>query len=234
MFSLSHGKQTRYGVLKRHSPWLFIYRISQLHFVLGLSLFIGLSLAYWHYLGFWLPWHGFKPVISLNGLDPSRLMHMFVFNIAYLSQLIVLPQALFGMFVAPFKRYRRTRLARKVANARHPLKVLSKLSWEEFETLTAEVFSSQGYNVQETINGADGGVDVIAKRKGKVYLIQCKHWTSRVGVAVVREMAGIVATSKAQAGIIVATNGFSLDAQRFAAQSQVELIDGPTLIELLR
>lgn len=231
---MGHGKQTRYGVVKRHSPWLIIFRLSQLHFALGLSLFCTLSFIYWHYLGYWLPVHGFKPLISMNGLAPARLMDMLLFNSLYLSQLVLLPQAFIGMFVAPFKRYQRTRLARRIAHARDPFKALSKISWEEFETLTAEVFDSQGYKVQETINGADGGVDVIAKRKGKVYLIQCKHWTSRVGVAVVREMAGIVATSKAQAGIIVATNGFSQEAQRFAEQSQVELIDGAELIELLR
>src|SRR4029077_851442 len=54
---------------------------------------------------------------------------------------------------------------------------LRQLPWKRFEDLLGEAYRRQGYKVEETLGGgADGGVDLILGRDGKVTLVQCKRW----------------------------------------------------------
>lgn len=82
---------------------------------------------------------------------------------------------------------------------------LRQLSWQEFEQLIGEYYRRLGYVVQETsLAGADGGVDLRLSQHGKVILVQCKHWQKwKVGVSVVREMLGLVASEGAAGGVVV-------------------------------
>lgn len=49
-------------------------------------------------------------------------------------------------------------------------------------------------------NRPDGGVDLVLKKGGRRYLVQCKHWkTWQVGVAVVRELNGVIAEQRQMA-----------------------------------
>jgi restriction system protein len=107
------------------------------------------------------------------------------------------------------------------------------LSWQEFEHLVGEIFRRRGYSVVETGKGADGGVDLVARKEGRTVLIQCKHWRTRdVGVSIVRELLGAVAARRASGGVVVTVGGFTEEARRFAREAQVELIDGDALRRL--
>lgn len=80
-----------------------------------------------------------------------------------------------------------------------------------FEQLVAEVFRGFGYEVELTKSTRDGGKDVIAlcryaDGKTEKLLIECKHWSNRVGVDVVRNLIGVAATeNELPTGIILAT-----------------------------
>ena len=80
------------------------------------------------------------------------------------------------------------------------------MPWRSFETLVAEAYRRQGYSVVENGGGgADGGVDIVARKDG-MSLIQCKHWTTyRVGVTEIRELFGILVSQGAKGGILVTT-----------------------------
>ena len=83
-------------------------------------------------------------------------------------------------------------------------------------------------------HGADGGVDLVAKRGDQRYYVQCKHWkTQQVGVNVVRELAGIVATNGAAGGYVVASGRYTREAQEFGLKAGLHLLDGPLLLEFL-
>lgn len=71
--------------------------------------------------------------------------------------------------------------------------VLNNMSWQEFEALVGEAFRHKGYVVTETGGGgADGGVDLILRKGGENFLVQCKQWKAyKVGVDVVRELYGV-------------------------------------------
>jgi restriction system protein len=108
---------------------------------------------------------------------------------------------------------------------------LASISWREFELLVGEALRRQGFAVQETGgNGPDGGVDLIARKDGEKYLVQCKQWRSmQVGVPVVRELYGAMAAEGAVGGFVITSGQFSKPARDFAAGRNVQLIDGAAL-----
>ena len=83
--------------------------------------------------------------------------------------------------------------------------------------------------------GADGGVDLVLGREGNVTLVQCKRWNGApVGVRQVRELYGVLHDRGASAAKLVATTAFTPDALAFAKGKPIELVDGDSLLHLIR
>ncbi len=112
---------------------------------------------------------------------------------------------------------------------------LSKLSWREFEEVIGEAYRRQGYAVIENAGpGADGGIDLIAKKEGETILVQCKQWKSeKIGVPTVREMFGLWNAERANEVHIVTCGDFTEEARQFAQGKPIKLIDGPSLARLI-
>lgn len=123
----------------------------------------------------------------------------------------------------------------KNLEAQRDLVTLRKLSWREFEGLVGEAFRRRGYFlIEQGGNQPDGGIDLILRKDGKLYLVQCKHWQSRqVGVPIIREQFGILSASKASTVFVVTSGTFTEESKAFAADKPIELIDGPMLLELV-
>ena len=112
---------------------------------------------------------------------------------------------------------------------------IRNLSWQDFERFVLEAYRRQGYDVESTSAGTDGGVDIELRKDGKTTLVQCKQWkTRRVGVKPIRELAGVVAAEGADRGMFVCSGGYTAEAEAFARKSTIELIDGWQLAQLLR
>lgn len=113
---------------------------------------------------------------------------------------------------------------------------VANLSWREFETLVGEGFRRRGFEVTERGGaGPDGGVDLALARGHERFLVQCKQWRAQqVGVAVVRELYGVMAAARAAGGYVVTSGSYSKDARQFASGRNIELIDGGALNTLLR
>lgn len=76
-----------------------------------------------------------------------------------------------------------------------------------------DVFQRLGFKVQKTPASRDGGIDLRVNLNGTAYLIQCKGWSDKVGVASIRELIGAASGSKESVVMIfVSTAGFSDDA----------------------
>ncbi|MEJ2380486.1 MAG: restriction endonuclease [Gammaproteobacteria bacterium] len=154
--------------------------------------------------------------------------------------------ALFGQYVFPaafiggavlsaFGRRKHRRLHGDAPGDDGPA-ALQAMSREDFELLVGEAFRRQGYRVREPGgNGPDGGVDLVGTRDEQHYLVQCKHWKSRqVGVRTVRELYGVMSAQRAAGAFVVTSGVFTREAQAFAYDKNVLLIDGPQLLRLLR
>jgi restriction system protein len=116
------------------------------------------------------------------------------------------------------------------------LEDLRRLTWQQFEVMVGEAFRRTGYGVVETgKGGADGGVDLVLKKAGQRFLVQCKHYRStRVGVTIVREIYGVVAARRAEGAFVVTTGSFTKEATEFARSLPIELIDGARLEAMVR
>ena len=132
--------------------------------------------------------------------------------------------------------YRESRRRHRLLEAQTGLESLKAMRWQDFERLVSEAFRRRGYRVEETgLGGADGGIDLILRKDGRVDLVQCKQWRTRqVKANVVREMWGLVAHHHADGVKIVCVGDFTRDAEEFAAGKAIELIHGERLLELIR
>lgn len=201
-------------------------------FLVGVPWWVGPILAALVFIGF----RAILPAILSSSVDPTDAgMKTFTTTLTTLSQKFA-PIASLGVIfiwgIAEVKKFAdRRRLDRQTG-----LESIGDLSWREFEGLTAEALRRQGYDVEVTGNPAgDGGVDVVARRKGQTTLVQCKHWkTWKVDVKIVRELRGVMAAERAEYGIIVTYGAFTADAEAFAKENRITLIGGNDLVQMIR
>ena len=140
---------------------------------------------------------------------------------------------IFGLAAVTSAWKRRQR--RNLLEAQTGLERVKQLSWQQFELLVGEIYRSRGYSVSETGGGgADGGVDLEARKEDEKFLIQCKHWKRhKVDVRTVREFLGVLFRSGAAGGAIVTTGSLTQPAQQEAEGQSIELIDGPKLVTMM-
>jgi restriction system protein len=115
------------------------------------------------------------------------------------------------------------------------LYTLKGMSSAQFEEEVAEMFRGLGYDAEVVGGKNDGGIDVIARKDGKRYYIQCKKFTSgEVTPHDVRDFLGALTNvnNPADKGYFITTGGFTLMATKAAeVNPRIELIDGNRLIE---
>lgn len=129
----------------------------------------------------------------------------------------------------------RRRSVRHELDRQSGIESIRKLSWQRFEMIIGEVFRRLGYAVVENgLGGADGGVDLILDRDGTKFFVQCKQWKStNVGVKAIRELAGVMSVRKVTHGFFVSSGTYTDEARRFAADTNISLIDGIALGRLV-
>lgn len=115
---------------------------------------------------------------------------------------------------------------------------ISTMDGYQFESFIATMLRNMGLSVEETKLSGDGGVDLIASYdypilKG-VFLVQCKLWKGVIGEPAVRDLYGVVLSNKrASKGILITNSDFSYQANKFAEDKNIELINGTILNELI-
>lgn len=71
---------------------------------------------------------------------------------------------------------------------KYAIHTLDEIDGHEFEYYCAELLRKRGFiDVSVTKGSGDYGVDVLAEKDGVTYAIQCKAYTSPVGVKAVQE-----------------------------------------------
>ena len=126
---------------------------------------------------------------------------------------------------------RRRRQLLSEAETRSGAAGLLDITWKEFEQLVRAGFERDGYAVKATAGGADGGVDLILKRNGESFLVQCKQWrASKIGVGVVRELFGVMAAYGAVGGFVVGVGEFTRAAHEFAEGRNITLLNARDML----
>lgn len=130
-----------------------------------------------------------------------------------------------------------SRLLLRVKNSEEAKRVLQQMTWDQFEGVLRKFFESKGYQATLTSNGADGGIDILLRKGQVIEMVQAKHWkTNRVGVAVIREIYGVIQAEGFHRGFIITSGLFTTEAREFAdkVSGKVILIDGDLLIEIIK
>lgn len=155
-------------------------------------------------------------------------------GIASAMQYVMLLLGLISAVLSFIGRKQRRALVFDVEQA-HSARALDGMSWQEFEMLVGQAYALQGFRVTETGGGgADGGIDLVLTQGSELFLVQCKQWKAqKVGVAVVRELYGLMAAKGAAGGFVVTSGRFTEEAQAFASGRHVQLVDGPRLLAML-
>ena len=105
--------------------------------------------------------------------------------------------------------------------------LISNVEWRVFEKLCFGLWRAKGFNIEETDNGADGGVDFYLctpESGARITAVQCKSWKAKqIDVKVVRELQGVVASEKLRLGLLMYSGVLSKAAQDFSAKPDVTI-----------
>jgi hypothetical protein len=105
----------------------------------------------------------------------------------------------------------------------------------EFEAWIGLLFQINGYQVKNTQDVADHGIDLeVSSAQLRYGLVQCKRYRGTVGEPVVRDLYGTLTHERADYGWLATTGGISRQAREWAAGKPMELWDGQKLVELAR
>ncbi|MCS4294947.1 restriction system protein [Comamonas sp. BIGb0152] len=158
-----------------------------------------------------------------------------IYGLASIGQYLLPFMCLVAAAMSAWRRKQRKALVKGVAQAQD-VAALGDISWREFELLVGEAYRLQGFRIIELGgNGPDGGVDLVMIKGSEKFLVQCKQWKAqRVGVAIVRELYGVMAARGATGGFVVTSGRFSNDAQAFARGRNITLVDGPQLLAMVQ
>ena len=173
--------------------------------------------------------------LAPGAIGPSLIWGTWLKALAMAGQYIVPMVCLLGALLSFLRRRKRESLHQEVRQS-SAADALERMSWRDFEVLVGEGFRQRGYAVQESGGGgADGGVDLVLRKDGETFLVQCKQWKAlKVGVTVVRELYGVMAARGAAGGFVVSSGRFTDEAQAFAQGRNIQLLTGPALLQLIR
>lgn len=104
----------------------------------------------------------------------------------------------------------------------------------EFEKYVSDLLKSNGFNkVNVTQCSNDYGVDIIAFKDEVKYAIQCKKYSSPVGIKAVQEVIGSKAMNGCHVGVVLTNNTFTKSATSLAEKNNILLWDRKKLERLI-
>ncbi len=114
-----------------------------------------------------------------------------------------------------------------------------KIRPRDFEEVIAELFRSQGFQIELTKQTKDGGYDIIAIQElgsfNNRYLVECKRYAKNrpVGIEIVRSFMDVIDQNDSNKGIICTTSYFSPEVvkRQLATPYGLELRDRIQLLE---
>ena len=121
------------------------------------------------------------------------------------------------------------------AAAADDLLAISAMSSKDVARLAVQAYQRQGYQVAEPGAAAtESNAGILLTKATQRLLLQCKYWkTRKIAEMPVRELYGMMAEHNANAGMLITSGSFTLEASRFAGYGRIQLIDGPRLLALL-
>jgi restriction system protein len=109
--------------------------------------------------------------------------------------------------------------------------LLKHLEWRRFEELCAAYYEALGARARLDHSRSDGGVDIFLCANGSdtaAAVVHCKAWDAyRVGLRALRRA---MTAAGVRDGVLVTAGRFTREAVNFAAQENIQLVDGAALL----
>jgi hypothetical protein len=104
----------------------------------------------------------------------------------------------------------------------------------DFEKYAGELLHNNGFErIEVTQQSGDFGVDIIAYKDDIKYSIQCKKYSSPVGIKAVQEVIGSKTMNNCHVAVVLSNNYFTNSAKELAKKNNVLLWDRDKLIDLI-
>ncbi|MCU5415001.1 restriction endonuclease [Bacillus wiedmannii] len=105
----------------------------------------------------------------------------------------------------------------------------------EFEYFVADFFRSLGYKVQVTSGSNDGRKDIILYKGNEMKFVEVKRYTkSSIGRPFIQKLHSAIVDADAVGGYFVTLSHFNKNARQYATNKNIELIDGDSLINMMK
>lgn len=112
--------------------------------------------------------------------------------------------------------------------------VFEDMEGREFEYFCAELLEQRGFvDVEVTRGSGDYGIDILAEKEGVTYAVQCKCYTSAVGVRAVQEACAGREYYDRMVGAVMTNQYFTAPAVEAARKLKILLWDGGHLEEMM-
>ncbi len=120
-----------------------------------------------------------------------------------------------------------------IENEQSRLEYLLNLNPYDFEKEVAKMFEKNGFETTVTPKTNDGGKDIILKKNGKVYLVECKRYNTenKVGRESLQKFFAAIYEFSAEGGYFITTSDFTTSAYAYpkAINNKIKLINGAKL-----
>jgi restriction system protein len=196
---------------------------------------VGITMAVASY--FWLnsvATNPVSPMSSSGSYAPNNIAEMMFHEMAKLLQYLIPGSMVVGSAISLYNSIKNKKLYDQVAHKKIVSSLLS-IDWQDFELLVSEVFKRKGFKtITNEGKGPDGGIDIVLLKGSDKYFVQCKQWkANKVGVQIVRELYGVIASTDVSGGFVVTSGVFTKEARKFASGISIELIDGKELLRII-
>lgn len=113
-------------------------------------------------------------------------------------------------------------------------KIDNDMNGYQFEVFCGDLLQKNGFSkIKVTQSSADYGADVIAYRDGVKYAIQCKKYSSPVGITAIQEVVASKSMYDCHVGVVLTNNSFTSSAVTLANKTGVLLWGREKLIEMM-
>lgn len=158
---------------------------------------------------------------------------LFMFHFDWRAVLALMIPFLLALVAAVFfitKTIKALRVAKALATDDY-----DDMSGDEFEYFCADILRGNGYkDVEVTKASGDHGIDVLARKDGLTYAIQCKRYSKPVGNKAVQEAYSGKAIYHADIAVVMSNMEFTAQAVEDARRLNVELWDRNKIYALQR
>jgi len=149
---------------------------------------------------------------------------------SFAPALVAASAALPFVCIAAYAGWRQWRVPNESAVASR-LDELRAASWENFSALILEAFRREGYEAARLPGGA---ADFELKKDGRSTVASCKRWkVAQTGIGPLRDLVRVREAREADECLYLSAGSFTPQAQAFAAQNRVRLLEGHELARLV-